>query len=89
MSYSQGRRPLRICYFGTYRANYTRNQILLKGLRAQEGAEVYECHATLWYGIEDRVEQVPGGIRVSGVEPSKPIGSCSVPTIALQNMTLC
>jgi glycosyltransferase involved in cell wall biosynthesis len=61
MSYSQGRQPLRICYFGTYRANYTRNQILLKGLRAQEGAEVYECHATLWHSIEDRVEQASGG----------------------------
>lgn len=34
--------PLRICYFGTYRANYTRNQILIKGLRAQEGVVVYE-----------------------------------------------
>jgi glycosyltransferase involved in cell wall biosynthesis len=52
--------PLRVCYFGTYRANYSRNQILLKGLRSQ-GVEVYECHAKLWRGIEDRVEQASGG----------------------------
>lgn len=56
-----GQRPLRVCYFGTYRANYTRNQILLKGLRAQPGVEVYECHSALWRGIEDRVEQASGG----------------------------
>ncbi len=57
------KRPLRVCYFGTYRANYTRNQILLKGLRTQESVTVYECHATLWHGIEDRVEQASGGWR--------------------------
>lgn len=53
--------PLRVCYFGTYRANYTRNQILLSGLRAQENVVVYECHAPLWHSIEDRVEQASGG----------------------------
>jgi len=55
------KQPLRICYFGTYRANYTRNQILLKGLHAQENVEVYECHSTLWHSIDDRVEQASGG----------------------------
>lgn len=54
---------LRVCYFGTYRANYTRNQILLAGLRAQENVIVYDCHATLWHNIEDRVEQASGGWR--------------------------
>jgi glycosyltransferase involved in cell wall biosynthesis len=57
------KRPLRVCYFGTYRANYTRNQILIKGLRAQENVEIFECHATLWHGIEDRVQQASGGWR--------------------------
>lgn len=57
------KRPLRVCYFGTYRANYTRNQILLAGLRAQPDVEVYECHATLWHSIEDRVDQASGGWR--------------------------
>lgn len=54
---------MRVCYFGTYRANYTRNQILLAGLRAQADVDVIECHATLWRGIEDRVQQASGGWR--------------------------
>lgn len=57
------KRPLRICYFGTYRANYMRNQLLILGLRSQPNVEVYECHATLWRGIEDRVAQASGGWR--------------------------
>lgn len=57
------KRPLHVCYFGTYRANYTRNQILLAGLKAQANVVVYECHATLWHSIEDRVEQASGGWR--------------------------
>ena len=55
-------RPLRVCYFGTYRASYGRNQIMIAGLRAA-GAEVIECHVPLWTGIEDRVQQVSGGWR--------------------------
>lgn len=56
-------RPLRVCYFGTYRAGYTRNQIMLKGLQAQPDVAVHVCHATLWQGIEDRVRQASGGWR--------------------------
>ncbi|MCP4422605.1 MAG: glycosyltransferase family 4 protein [Chloroflexi bacterium] len=63
MEEDKGKRPLRICYFGTYRAKYTRNQILINGLRMQDGVEVYECHAQLWHSIEDRVEQASGGWR--------------------------
>jgi glycosyltransferase involved in cell wall biosynthesis len=55
--------PLRVCYFGTYRTGYTRNQIVLKGLRAQPDVVVYVCHAALWQGIEDRVAQASGGWR--------------------------
>ena len=55
--------PLRVCYFGTYRAGYTRNQIILKGLQAQPDVAVRVCHATLWQGIEDRVAQASGGWR--------------------------
>lgn len=51
---------LRVCYFGTYRANYSRNQIMIAGLR-QNGVEVIECHETLWHGIEDRVQAASGG----------------------------
>lgn len=51
---------LRVCYFGTYRANYSRNQIMIAGLQAV-GVEVVECHTTLWHGVEDRVKAVSGG----------------------------
>lgn len=54
-------KPLRVCYFGTYRANYTRNQILIAGLKAQKNVLLTECHAALWHSIEDRVEQASGG----------------------------
>jgi glycosyltransferase involved in cell wall biosynthesis len=53
-------RPLRVCFFGTYRANYVRNQVMIEGLRRQ-GVTVYECHAPLWRGVEDRVRQAGGG----------------------------
>lgn len=51
---------MRICYFGTYRANYNRNQIMIAGLRLN-GVEVIECHETLWQGVEDRIETTSGG----------------------------
>lgn len=51
---------LRVCYFGTYRAEYSRNQITIEGLR-RAGAEVIECHAQLWTGVEDRVQVASGG----------------------------
>jgi len=64
---------LRVCYFGTYRSEYSRNRILMEGLR-RNGAEVIECHIPLWTGIEDRVETVESGwkhprfwLRVVGV----------------------
>lgn len=57
--------PLRVCYFGTYREGYTRNRILINGLRSQ-GVDVYECHATLWHGIADRVATAGGGWRSVG-----------------------
>lgn len=63
MSHFSAGRPLRVCYFGTYRAGYTRNQIVLKGLQAQPDVAVHVCHATLWHGIEDRVQQASGGWR--------------------------
>ncbi len=53
-------KPLRICYFGTYRATYSRNQIMIAGLRAN-GVDVIECHIPLWQGIEDRVKTASGG----------------------------
>jgi len=53
---------LRVCYFGTYRANYSRNQIMIEGLR-RNGVEVVECHEQLWRGVEDRVRAASGGWR--------------------------
>ncbi len=53
-------KPLRVCYFGTYRQNYNRNQMMIAGLR-MNGVEVIECHETLWRGIEDRVAATTGG----------------------------
>ena len=51
---------MRVCYFGTYRAKYSRNQIMIAGLRAN-GVEVLECHERLWHGIDDRVKVLRGG----------------------------
>ena len=51
---------LKVCYFGTYRAEYSRNQIMIQALRST-GVEVLECHERLWHGIDDRVETVRGG----------------------------
>ena len=53
-------RPLRICYFGTYRSQYIRNRLMMYRLR-QNGFEVVECHVTLWKGLEDRQEVAGGG----------------------------
>ena len=52
--------PLTVCYFGTYRADYSRNRIMIEGLRSA-GVRVVECHAPLWRGIEDRVQTASGG----------------------------
>ncbi|MFV2043851.1 MAG: glycosyltransferase [Anaerolineales bacterium] len=53
-------KKMRVCYFGTYRARYSRNQIMIEGLRRNR-VEVIECHEELWQGIEDRVEVASGG----------------------------
>ncbi len=53
-------RPLRVCYFGTYRAAYARNRIMIEGLR-RAGVVVIECHEPLWRGTEDRVQAASGG----------------------------
>ena len=51
---------MKVVYFGTYRAEYSRNRIMIAGLRAA-GVEVLECHEPLWRGIEDRVQAASGG----------------------------
>ncbi len=52
--------PLRVCYFGTYRSEYSRNQVMIEGLR-RFGVEVIECQEQLWRGVEDRVQATSGG----------------------------
>ena len=51
---------LTVCYFGTYRQHYVRNEVMIAGLRGQ-GVEVLECHEPLWTGVEDRVAVASGG----------------------------
>jgi glycosyltransferase involved in cell wall biosynthesis len=51
---------LTACYFGTYRSEYSRNQIMIEGLR-RAGVTVIECHEDLWHGIDDRVAVASGG----------------------------
>jgi glycosyltransferase involved in cell wall biosynthesis len=54
------RKQLCVCYFGTYRDQYARNQIMIEGLR-RNGVKVIECHEQLWHGTEDRVQVASGG----------------------------
>ncbi|MGC9384721.1 MAG: glycosyltransferase, partial [Kosmotogaceae bacterium] len=51
-----------VCYFGTYRKEYSRNKIMIAALQSA-GFEVKECHVSLWHGIEDRVNITIGGWR--------------------------
>jgi len=54
-----------VCYFGTYREEYSRNKTMIEGLR-RNNVKVIECHETLWRGIEDRVQTTAGGWRKPG-----------------------
>lgn len=51
---------MRILYFGTYRSEYARNQLLIEGLR-RNGVGVFECHETLWQSEQDRIGAASGG----------------------------
>ena len=51
---------MRVCYFGIYRSQYSRNQIMIEGLR-RNGVAVIECHEPLWHDIDDRVQVASGG----------------------------
>ena len=59
-SFSMNDQRLRVCYFGTFRDHYSRNQIMIEGLRRND-VEVIECHVRLWRGIQDRVQTASGG----------------------------
>jgi glycosyltransferase involved in cell wall biosynthesis len=42
-------RPLTVCFFGTYEADYPRNRILRRALEAA-GCRVIDCHVDIWSG---------------------------------------
>ncbi len=51
---------MRVCYFGTYDRDYSRNRIIIEGLR-QNSVEVVECHRTLWRDTADKIARAAGG----------------------------
>lgn len=57
---TQSSRRLTVCYFGTYRHRYVRNEVMIAGLKAND-VDVVECHEPLWMGVEDRVAVASGG----------------------------
>jgi glycosyltransferase involved in cell wall biosynthesis len=52
---------MRVCYFGTYDADYVRNRVLIAGLRAQ-GVDVMVCHSQLWADTAAKVRAAAQGI---------------------------
>lgn len=50
---------IQVLYFGTYDRDYSRNRIMIEGLR-RAGAEVYECHVPLWQTTIDKVMAADG-----------------------------
>ncbi len=52
---------MKVCYFGTYDVKQSRNNVIIQGLR-QNGVEVVECHANLWYNTADKIRSVRGGL---------------------------
>lgn len=52
---------MRVCYFGTYDVEQSRNNVIIQGLR-QNGVEVVECHAKLWYNTADKIQSARRGL---------------------------
>lgn len=57
---------MRVCYFGTYDVEQSRNTVIIQGLR-QNGVEVVECHVRLWRNTADKIESVKGGLFKPGL----------------------
>ena len=72
------KKDLTVCYFGTYRQHYSRNQIIMAGLEAA-GVRVHQCHATLWHGVEDRV----AGFNVAHLSGFAPLVGLSFVVLAV------
>ena len=52
---------MKVCYFGTYDVEQSRNSVIIQGLR-QNGVEVVECHARLWRNTADKIQSVKKGL---------------------------
>ncbi|HHX43911.1 MAG TPA: glycosyltransferase family 4 protein [Chloroflexi bacterium] len=51
---------MRVCYFGTYDADYVRNVVAQTALRSQ-GVDVVACHATVWNSTDEKVADARKG----------------------------
>jgi len=52
---------MKVCYFGTYDLEQSRNNVIIQGLQQNE-VEVVECHARLWRNTADKIRSVKGGL---------------------------
>ena len=52
---------MKVCYFGTYDVEQSRNNVIIQGLR-QNGVEVVECHVRLWRNTADKIRSVRRGL---------------------------
>lgn len=52
---------MKVCYFGTYDVEQSRNNVIMQGLR-QNGVEVVECHVRLWRNTADKIRSVRRGL---------------------------
>ena len=48
-----------VCYFGTYLRDYSRNRIIIEGLKRND-VEIKECHAELWSNTKERLNEFSG-----------------------------
>jgi len=48
-----------VCYFGTYLRDYSRNRIIIEGLKMND-VEIKECHAELWSNTKERLKEFTG-----------------------------
>ena len=57
---------MRVCYFGTYDVEQSRNNVIIQGLR-QNGVEVVECHVSLWRNTADKIRSARRGLVSPGL----------------------
>ena len=57
---------MKVCYFGTYDVEQSRNNVIIQGLR-QNGVEVVECHVRLWRNTADKIRSARRGLLNPGL----------------------